>query len=80
MIVLPCLEIKKQARINLMKLLIVDKNFLSSQPENMKGKTIENPPFVPRKGDRIAWFYDPPPTVTDVFIDYEKQEILVAVE
>jgi hypothetical protein len=59
-----------------MKLLIINNNFLLDESEKKK-KIIENPTFIPRKGDKIVWSFYRPPTVTDVIIDYEKQEILV---
>jgi hypothetical protein len=44
-----------------------------------KTKTINNPFFIPRKGDEIVWEYEPCPKVTKVIINYDKQEIYVSV-
>jgi hypothetical protein len=40
---------------------------------------VENPAYVPRVGERIAFELNPYPTVTNVGYDYEKKEIIVLV-
>jgi hypothetical protein len=40
-------------------------------------KAIQNPKFIPRKGDNINMGYTPWPEVLKVIIDYEKKIIAV---
>jgi len=41
---------------------------------------IENPLYIPRKGERIIGIYEPTPVVTDVLYNYAEKTVTVYVE
>ena len=41
--------------------------------------TVDEPRFIPRKGERISAFYSPPPVVKDVIYNYAECSVHVIV-